>query len=383
MSHPFTPAPQQAEAIKAIKHWYTDPKSDQVFYLAGYAGTGKSSCTHYTIDDLGLDIDEEQDVLFGAYAGKAALVMRRNGMINASTIHRLIYTPVEDQETGKVSFILKYDESPLHDTKLVVLDECSMIDSKMKADLLSFGKKVLVLGDPGQLDPINGPPAFTKPNVFLTDIHRQAQDSPIILVSMLARLGEPLPYGDYGDVRIIRGSEIDIDELSRAEQVITGKNATRKMLNEEIKNYLGFTNVYPDKPGAKLICLKNNHQVGLLNGMIMWTADKQKFMSKKNKFFTQSLVDDEQNLFEDLDIATAYFDGRDMTEKEENDLRRSKTIQLFDYGFCCTVHKSQGSQWDEVYVYDDGFGLWDMNLRRKFMYTAITRAAKKLVIIRG
>jgi exodeoxyribonuclease-5 len=65
--------------------------------------------------------------------------------------------------------------SMLREAKLLVLDEVSMVGDEMAHDLLSFGKPILVLGDPGQLPPVRGEGAFTKvqPDVMLTEVHRQ------------------------------------------------------------------------------------------------------------------------------------------------------------------------------------------------------------------
>jgi cell division transport system ATP-binding protein len=67
-------------------------------------------------------------------------------------------------------------------SSLVIIDECSMVDAELGRDLLSFGKPVLVLGDPAQLPPVKGGGFFTdaEPDVMLTEVHRQAADNPII-----------------------------------------------------------------------------------------------------------------------------------------------------------------------------------------------------------
>lgn len=383
----FKPTEQQNEGIRKIIQWFRQG-DNQVFYLAGYAGTGKTTITQYAIDALGLSIASDLDVMFGAYTGKAALVMRKNGLITSTTIHRMIYQPYED-EHGHIKFRLNKD-SMLRSTKLVVLDECSMIDDNMANDLKSFGVKILVLGDPGQIRPIKGEGAFTRqtPDHFLTEVHRQAADSPIIKLATWAREKKTIPLGDYGDgVRVvdINSTTLDFNHLLNAEQIITGKNDTRRMLNKEIKDAHGFTDAYPLKQGIKLICLRNRHNLGLLNGMTFWTAGEKPYISKNGKFILQSVVDEDQTVLEDLEIGTgAFIDySRKRTDKEVMDELRSRTIQLFDYGFAVTCHKSQGSQWEEVFIYDDGFGMWDSSIRAEWAYTAITRAAKKLTICRA
>ena len=94
--------------------------------------------------------------------------------------------------------------SPVKDAGLVVIDECSMVDDRMGQDLLSFGTKVLVLGDPAQLPPVRGSGFFTDtetPDVMLTEIHRQAKDNPIIAMATKVRNKEARsPWENMGKV---------------------------------------------------------------------------------------------------------------------------------------------------------------------------------------
>ena len=72
-----------------------------------------------------------------------------------------------------------------------MIDECSMVDAELGRDLMSFDVPVLVLGDPAQLPPIQGGGFFTEaePDAMLTEVHRQAQDDPIVRLSMEVREG--------------------------------------------------------------------------------------------------------------------------------------------------------------------------------------------------
>ena len=95
-------------------------------------------------------------------------------------------------------------QSDAADARLIVLDEVSMVGEEMARDLMSFGKPILVLGDPGQLPPIKGEGAFTRdaPDVMLTEIHRQAAESAIIRLATMARQGEPIGFGEYDTLRL-------------------------------------------------------------------------------------------------------------------------------------------------------------------------------------
>src|SRR5260370_1454897 len=116
--------------------------------------------------DLAEGVDGK--VLFAAFTGKAALVMRSKGCERASTIHSLIYKTRESGEEVP-SFDL-WDEAPASKAALIVIDECSMVDAELGRDLMSFGVPLLVLGDPAQLPPIQGGGFFTQdePHAMLT-----------------------------------------------------------------------------------------------------------------------------------------------------------------------------------------------------------------------
>ena len=129
-------------------------------------------------------------------------------------------------------------QSDAADAKLIVLDEVSMVGEEMARDLMSFGKPILVLGDPGQLPPIKGEGAFTRdaPDVMLTEIHRQAAESAIIRLATMARQGEPIGFGEYDRcVAKMRKGDVTPAQALRSGQLICGMNATRLQLNNAMR----------------------------------------------------------------------------------------------------------------------------------------------------
>src|SRR5690554_3463524 len=203
--------PQQDDALRAVSQWLkAKPGSrgtPQIFRLFGYAGTGKTTLARHIADHV------DGEVKFAAFTGKAASVMRGKGCRGASTIHSLIYRARESGEETP-SFDL-WHEAPASKADLIVIDECSMVDAELGRDLLSFGVPVLVLGDPAQLPPISGGGFFTdgKPDAMLTEVHRQAQDNPIVRLSMDVREGRPLARGDHGAVQVIGKRELDPERV--------------------------------------------------------------------------------------------------------------------------------------------------------------------------
>src|SRR5262249_21344202 len=138
---------------------------------------------------------------------------------------RLEALRTELKEMKRPRFVLN-PESPIASCRLLVLDEVSMVGPDMAKDVLSFGKPVLVLGDPGRLPPIKGEGAFTQvqPDVMLTEIHRQAGESAIIRLATMARQGIRIPFGQH-DEFVWKMTKFDVTpaQLLRGGQVICGK----------------------------------------------------------------------------------------------------------------------------------------------------------------
>ncbi|HCO54406.1 MAG TPA: ATP-binding protein, partial [Pelagibacterium sp.] len=224
---------QQDEALKAVAAWLKDENGPQVFRLFGWAGTGKSTLARHLAQDV-------KTVKYAAFTGKAALVMRKRGCKGASTIHSLIYTRISEKE-GEPRFVLD-PESAAADADLIVIDEVSMVDEVLGTDLLSFGTKVLVLGDPFQLPPVQGEGFFTAqdPDVMLTEIHRQAADNPIVRLSLDIREGRGLDYGTYGESKVVSRREVDQSEVLNAGQVLVGRNKTRLTYNDRLRELKGL-----------------------------------------------------------------------------------------------------------------------------------------------
>jgi exodeoxyribonuclease-5 len=162
--------PYQDAALTAASAWLKTARGRaSIFRLFGYAGTGKTTLARHLAESI------DGKVLFAAFTGKAASVMRSKGCQGATTIHSLIYK-ARDSGRETPTFDL-WDEAPASKAKLIIIDECSMVDAELARDLMSFGVPLLVLGDPAQLPPIQGGGFFTstKPDAMLTEVHRQAR----------------------------------------------------------------------------------------------------------------------------------------------------------------------------------------------------------------
>ena len=263
--------PHQDQALNVVAEWLkAKPGTNgtpQVFRLFGYAGTGKTTLARHIADEA------DGDVKFAAFTGKAASVMRGKGCHGASTIHSLIYRARESGE--EIPNFDLWDEAPASKAALVIIDECSMVDAELGRDLLSFGVPVLVLGDPAQLPPIQGGGFFTEaePDAMLTEVHRQAQDDPIVRLSMEIRAGNRLQPGVYGATQVVRRDALDPQRVLDADQVLVGRNVTRRAYNTRMRERRGFEDALP-MAGDKLVCLRNNRRKGLFNGGLWMVKER-------------------------------------------------------------------------------------------------------------
>jgi len=357
--------PEQDDALKAVDRWLSKGESP-VFRLFGYAGAGKTTLARHFAENAG------GDVAFAAFTGKAAHVMRQKGCTGATTIHALIYRPSAADEDGEPSFALRHD-APASKAHLIIIDECSMVDEDLGRDLLSFGKPVLVLGDPAQLPPVKGGGFFTEhePDFMLTEIHRQAADNPIIRLSMAIRAGEEFDELSE-ECRVVSRRDISTEEIMDADQILVGANKTRKRYNERLRELHSFSGPSP-VAGEKLVCLRNNQKKGLLNGGI-WTVARQ--MSPRGQRVRFSVTPEEGGKSVTASVPRGFF--LDGPESVPWSLRKS--ADEFDYGYALTVHKAQGSQWDNVVLFDESYMFREHS--RRWLYTGVTRAAERLTLVR-
>ncbi|MCQ0986348.1 ATP-dependent DNA helicase [Jiella marina] len=371
--------PQQDDALQAVAEWL-ERGEKPIFRLFGYAGTGKTTLARYFAEGI------DGAVQFAAFTGKAAQVLRSKGAKSARTLHSLIYRPrgeetVEDEMSGvsRVSPTFSLNrQSPVAKAKLVIVDECSMVDEALGRDLLSFGTPVLVLGDPGQLPPVSGGGFFTEaePDFLLSEIHRQARDNPIVELALAVREGRELMHGDYGTAQIIGRRDVETEKVLAADQVLVGTNRTRRRYNARLRELKGFEGALP-QAGDKLVCLRNDPAKGLLNGSLwqVMTASRETTKPGVNLIVKPDDDDIDQGAAKIRLLKAAF-------EEPETEVPWStkKRFDDFDFGYALTVHKAQGSQWNDVMLFDESWAFKDT--RARWLYTAITRAAERLTIVK-
>lgn len=354
--------------------------------IAGFAGSGKSTLVQFIIKELKL---KESQVVFVAYTGKAVLVLKEKGNKNAMTAHKLLYHS-EELEDGTYLHTPKTKLD--HKYNLIVVDEASMLPQEMINLLLSHHVYTIFLGDPEQLPPISGEQTILdKPHVFLNEIVRQALDNPIIKLSMEIRNGNKLHYTTSDKrCRILPRSKVPDQMLIGADQILCGKNKTRNELNYYMRKLI-FGDKYNDDPveGDKVICLKNswNNVNSLGNELVNGTIGTLRNISiletpPYGKVLYADFISNDGGVYKDLKIDYQLITTGKSTINSENWKKFAGYPKLlqFAFGYVITCHKSQGSEFDRVVVFDEAFG--DTDERRRWRYTAVTRAAKQLVLVK-
>jgi exodeoxyribonuclease V len=379
----------QKKALEDLLYWYRHDKAQmQYVTLGGYAGTGKTTL----IAQLRNHLEREKPSLsvgFASYTGKASQVLQaklksENALRkqdSVGTIHSLIYSPIMNDKSEIVGWKTKDKVSK----DLIIVDEASMIDRQIWENLLSYRIPIILVGDHGQLPPIGDTfNLMAKPNLLLTEIHRQAKNNPIIAVSIQARTLGEIKVGRYGQavVKYSRNepetNEAMEEQLTRYNAdtlVLCGYNTTRRRLNNYIRTALGYDSPAPVS-GDRVICLRNNHKAGIFNGQL---GTVSRIESKSSQWYAADIVMDGDGMPYHGFISVDQF-GSDTALQYTP--RRNEIVKgdLFDFGYVTTVHKSQGSQARRVILFEERFAKMDDDQWRRWLYTAVTRAQEELYI---
>lgn len=372
-----TPSPLQDRALTAIQQWFHTADRPE-FYLAGYAGSGKTSIAQLAVNRIQALRQKPLKVLYAAYTGKAAEVLRHKTGQDAQTLHQLLYTAEEDDDTGEVRFVLNIG-SPLRSADLLVLDECSMAPNDLVEDIRSFRIPTLVLGDPGQLPPIHGNSPFTAgtPDFFLDEIHRQARDNPILMLATLAREGKPLPYGVFGPgVEKIRYTqEATPHVLDPERQVLCGLNKRRWRATQYLRAERGMSGMWP-QVGEPVIGGKNERKIGFFNG----TLGRVVGQGRIHADWAEIDVRTDQGRAHRLTCrAEPFWEHRDQRAHDKPTGGMMKRFSVLDFAYVLSCHKAQGSSWPRITVLDDARAFRED--AHRWLYTAITRAEESLVLV--
>lgn len=380
----------QVVAFDSVVSWLADPNRRQWFILGGYAGTGKTTVTAALAE---MFEEDGISVHYCAYTGKAASVLRTKmagSSINPdkiSTIHNLLYVPITDEQTGEVLGWRKVGQDTWWELiDLIVVDEGSMVPSQIWGDLLDLRVPILIVGDHGQLPPVGDAiQLIQNPDVRLEKIHRQALGNPILALATHVRAGRKLERFEPSDNRVrFLNDFLSVAHTMNLEHVsICYTNATRTLLNTIVRERLKLPASIPTD-GDLVVCLKNVNSIQVFNGMrgILSNLVQHQHWPEHlsaNVFFPQ----ENTNIPARMNLEQF---GKP-TFKQFSDIKSSRYTSwddvgmLFDYGYVLTCHKMQGSQAKEVTVAVEKWLGKTEDDRRRWLYTACTRASERLNLV--
>ena len=432
---------------------------DSVLAVVGKAGSGKTlllARLYEALDDAGVDIvsgdyeskkrKDKRTLAILAPTNKAASVLRNRG-VPATTIHRILYTPLYDPEYEKIAewlegrgeqpeiegltqtaleraagfyannksipgalaaaglrgsdFIIgwKRREEPMD---IGFVDESSMLDEKQLNDLKEIFPTLVLFGDPAQLAPVgqSGTMVFDnfkgKQKLELHRIHRQDADNPILDLAH-ALSDESLQFHDFEqmiaaaaqkDDRVVFAQRVEADMMARS-PVLVWMNKTRVRLIQAFRNSYGAP---PDEllAGEPLICdgieLPLKHRKKRIDlearGLIKGAQVIYLGPGRKAGFSRIHVLG-----AEDPQVSAASIIKIELPDEEEPFIPFAARMgAAFLHGSAVTIHKAQGSQWENVQVFapdlavaarmgrvEAGQALW-----KRLAYVAITRAEKRL-----
>jgi ATP-dependent exoDNAse (exonuclease V) alpha subunit len=451
-SFPYVPTYNQDVFFQKIAIFLTEPDSDAIFVLKGYAGTGKTTVISTIVNNL-LSINKKYVLL--APTGRAAKVIANYSEKPAFTIHKKIYFP-KKSSGGGVSFTLQQNK---HKNTIFIVDEASMIsdsnsDSKLYEssslldDLISYvysgtNCKMILLGDTAQLPPVNLDisPAldiqtlglnYNKEveHIELDEVMRQEEDSGILhnATELRELLKDPFITDFQFDVkkfkdivRLVDGYDIQ-DAINSAYSnysiedtaFIVRSNKRANQYNEQIRTKI-LDKESELSTGDFLMVVKNNYfwlketdEAGFIaNGDIieileifnikelygfkfakvkMRMVDYPKqipietILYRYYKSESPSLTYDESNLL--YQEVLKDYEG----ETKYKQFQKVKANEYFNglqvkFSYAITCHKSQGGQWNTVFIEQPYLPNGIDRDYIRWLYTAMTRAKNKLYLI--
>ena len=400
-----------------------EDEDDRVLAVTGKAGSGKTLLLAGLVQALrgaGLDVvsgdyerkrKDRRTLAVLAPTNKAASVLRNRG-VPATTIHRILYTPVYDPEYERIAEWLAgdadrpeteaLDDAALDRAKKVYdqtasvpgalaaaglrgsdfitgwkrrdspldvgfVDEASMLDDTQYEDLTEIFPTLVLFGDPAQLAPVNqsGRMVFDRfsgdDHLHLDRVHRQEADSPIL--DLAHALGDPqvdfyaferlVEEAAARDDRVVMTGRVDSDLMARS-PVLVWRNATRIRLIRAFRQAHGAddTHLLPGEPlicdGLELPLKHRKRRIDLEARGLIKGAQVVYLGPGKKPGFSRLHVLGAPDPL----VSVSSIVKIEHPDEEEPFLPfAAKMGAAFLHGAAVTIHKAQGSQWDAVQVF--------------------------------
>jgi exodeoxyribonuclease-5 len=372
---------EQFDLYTAVLNHILNPQ-EQTIVVDARGGRGKTHTMNEVVSTLS-KLGVSGSVV--AFTGRAAAQLRKTGS-DANTIHSLIYKAVIDPETGDlIRFEPKTTQEIIADAgRFVIVDEGSMIPSESMNLISSLGIPVVVCGDVGQLPPVdkNNPDFNAMLSLpgsrYTLAINRRVDNESMGIDEMCTYVREHgviqrTRVSGYSTISKVKLKSVDYHRENRFDVVLCGTNKTRKSMNQLIRAGRGFSGDIPEV-GETVICKRNDVVGGtkINNGELF----RVEMVVRGDPFSVFTLSNPDNG----VKVAVRVYNSTWDTEEypKTHNFKSKKTIQLFTFGYCISVHSSQGSTFDSVLFYDEDVSYFLEPVR--FRYTGMSRAAKKLVV---
>jgi len=414
----------QQKALTEIENLINDDKQGY-YLLAGYAGTGKTTIAENIAKAAR---QAGRGLLVLAPTNKAAKVLNdklksKGAAAEPTTIHKAIYgEPDPDTGEWKVSATIK--------NSVVIIDESSMISNEIMNDLINATQNnniLIFMGDSFQLEPVGEDSGLFTGKVEqvkdskteLTEVKRQSLDSNVLKVATLARTDGKayVPSESIEDFKVVPSKNDFVSDFRKSVKnnedsvMIVATNRERLIMNNVARLEKFGENRKVLEKTDKLISIANatdlpnseTFEIAELRGEPIKHSLTFDFNGKESKFDVyltyfvgKDNVDRLMLFFPEVDRPSLYHSQilkamRDSNQELYNALdndadiiqtkkgpKLNPNIVIGTYGYAITAHKSQGSQWEKVFVNQDYVApTWN---GARWYYTAITRSSKDVVV---
>jgi exodeoxyribonuclease-5 len=349
--------------------------------FGGYAGTGKTTV-------LAEAARMDPSIIFAAPTNKAASVLRSKMPAGSDvrTFHALTQKPVLDDKSRLTGF---EEVGALPKGTHVIVDEASMIGTKVMSIAQSAlaNATVNLVGDPAQLPPVNDLPVFrgSSLTMILKEVYRQGEGSRVL--ELATRIREQSAFHDHwlDELGIERETAVKLKKnTDRMAEIWDGDaqflcftNQQRRNMNKAVRTGVGRRTAAPDVDDVIMFYARE-----LCLGEPRWNNGSTALITSINESLNGAhnveVEIDGGSWAEEITLYDGILDAEQPSAaiyELPDHLRAS--FACASYAYALTVHKSQGSEWDKVYLQGNRRPQGSDGIR--WLYTGITRAAKELV----
>lgn len=320
---------------------------------------------------------------------KTSLTGRASSNVDGQTHHSLLFDPVIDEETGDLIRWIRKDPQAIRQSsgQAILVEEGSMTAEDMFKHIEKIGLPIIVFGDDSQNDPVqfleDGQIPFNPmtsleslgaEHVTLRDMRRFNPDSGIAKLAERLREDNVIRKIRADDVKYLPRRQVNVDFFKKndIDVVICGTNKTRRYLNAIYREGNGWDPDGLPAIGETVMCLKNDviSKIPISNGEL-FTVMFAGAGEKHARYMLRSLDHPDKTLSVDVQNDTWTTE-----QVSKEGYSKKQKFGQFTFGYVMTSHKAQGSTFNNVLFVDDDVSFFLD--QRKYRYTGITRAAKRL-----